>query len=262
MPIAVFRLRPVFLTMGVGRVLAAETSTLLAAMTVQPDQTRRYLIDDLIGSLKTAGVWTKLDFLHVMAAHDAQAARINWITPAQVGTVSGTVTFTADRGYAGDGVSGYIDTGLNYSTLPTYRQDNAHIGVWCVTEAQSTNFCIGSITTNLGVINPRSTTNQQVSRVNASSGASIANSVAKGHSVATRGNATNQSGYKNGALLGSPALASVAITTNVITYFRAVSGYDSRQVAAGHGGINLTATEITDLYGALNTYMTAVGVAP
>src|SRR5262245_39221350 len=89
----------------------AETTALLAAMTVQPNAARQTLINDLIYALKQSGAWAKMDFLYVLAAHDNQAARLNWKTAANLATVNGTCTFTVDRGYNGDGSTGYLGTG-------------------------------------------------------------------------------------------------------------------------------------------------------
>jgi hypothetical protein len=58
----------------------AEATALIARMTIAPNARRKRAIDTLIGALKTAGVWTKLDTFYVMAAHDAASARLNWIS--------------------------------------------------------------------------------------------------------------------------------------------------------------------------------------
>ena len=50
-------------------------------MSVQPTNARKALIDALITSLKSAGVWAKLDVLWIPAAHDSQAGRLNWKSP-------------------------------------------------------------------------------------------------------------------------------------------------------------------------------------
>src|SRR5262245_5597796 len=69
-------------TSPTGNPIQAETTALLAAMTVQPNAARQTLINDLIYGLKNAGLWIKIDFFYVLAAHDSQAARIGWKTAA------------------------------------------------------------------------------------------------------------------------------------------------------------------------------------
>lgn len=240
-----------------------ETTALVAAMTVAPSAGRKTLINNLILSLKSAGVWTKLDFLHVIAAHDAQAGRINWRNPAQVATVGGTATFTVDRGYQGDGTTGYIDTGLLLSTLTNYKQDTAHIGGWCATEAGGTSnqAMVGTLTTNTKMqLAPKISNNVQ-SRLNNVTAGNTANTVSKGHSLITRVVSTGFDVYKDGASIGSVVQTSAAVAAENIVYLRNGANFNGNwQIAAGHGGLNLSSTEIANLFNALSTYMTALGV--
>jgi hypothetical protein len=110
----------------------AETTTLLAAMSSQPDATRTTAINTLIAALKTAGIWAKLDVLYILAAHDAQAARLNWKTPASfTATAVNTPTFTTDRGYNGNGSTSYLTTGFTPSTHATQMtQNSASVFAW------------------------------------------------------------------------------------------------------------------------------------
>tara|TARA_R110002020_G_C16034348_1_gene753176 strand:+ start:83 stop:778 length:696 start_codon:yes stop_codon:yes gene_type:complete len=48
-------------------------------MTVPPSTARETAICELVTGLKADGIWSKLDLLYVMAAHDMQAASLNWI---------------------------------------------------------------------------------------------------------------------------------------------------------------------------------------
>lgn len=91
---------------------ADETGALLSAMTTEPDDTRKTLIDTTIKALKTAGIWAKLDTLYFLAAHNAQAARLNWKSPGTF-TLSpvNSPTFTTDTGYASDGSTSYLNSG-------------------------------------------------------------------------------------------------------------------------------------------------------
>lgn len=96
----------------------AETTALLAAMSVQPSTGRKTIINTAIEKLKLyktsfgVSLWDSLDYLVVGWAHDAQAARIDWKNPATIGSVVGSPTFTVDRGYQGVLNSAYIDMGF------------------------------------------------------------------------------------------------------------------------------------------------------
>jgi hypothetical protein len=104
--------------------------TLFAAMTTQPDTARKTLISDTIVALKAAGVWSLLDAVWFMAAHDEQAGRLNWKDPASF-TLSeqGVITFTVDRGWQGNGTTGYLNTGWIPATHGVnYQQNDASAG--------------------------------------------------------------------------------------------------------------------------------------
>ena len=103
----------------------------------EPDDTRKELIDDCVGALKTAGVWSKTDVLYVLAAHHEQAGRINWKNP---GTLTASLvnapSFVADQGFTGNGRSSYLNTGYNPTAFAgQLTLNSAHIGVWSNTDA-------------------------------------------------------------------------------------------------------------------------------
>lgn len=74
----------------------AETDALVARMEIAPSAARKKLIDDLIVELKSWGIWQKLDLLYILAAHDAQAARLNWVK--WTGTVTNEVRNNTAQG--------------------------------------------------------------------------------------------------------------------------------------------------------------------
>lgn len=129
--------RPKAQTPSVSATVLPETTNLIAAMTNQSlPPGRATAINTLIASLKTfttafgVSLWDRLDCLYIPAAHDPQAARINWKNPAQIATVVGSPTFTTDRGYSGVTGSSYINTGLNLAMFPglTLTAQKNHIG--------------------------------------------------------------------------------------------------------------------------------------
>jgi hypothetical protein len=104
------------LIMGIGN---AETAALLSRMTTLPTITRQRQIDTLIGSLKTAGVWAKLDALYVLAAHESATMVLNWVS-ANYNLTGGTPpTFVADRYIQGNGTTQFYDTQFNPTTAST-----------------------------------------------------------------------------------------------------------------------------------------------
>jgi hypothetical protein len=238
----------------------AETTALLAAMTVQPDAARQNLINDLIFALKNAGLWTTFDFFLVFAAHDQQAARVGWINPARIVTSNGATTFTVDRGYNGDGVSAYLGLGTNLDALTKFTQNNGCMGVWCPNNSQGGSM-IGLPTTQRLTLQPRSNVDTLATRfMSASQAQGVASVDPRGHTCLNRTAAAGYDRYKNGAVVDNVVGASLAVIAEEVVFVRNVATYASQPtLALAHGGSALTAPQIANLYGIINAYMTGVG---
>jgi hypothetical protein len=245
---------------GRGLRLDAATAALVARMSVQPSGTRVRSIDAAVRALKAGGVWPKLAALYLIAAHDAQAARLNWVQPAYGLTAVNSPAFTTDRGYAGDGTAAYLDTGWSPSLG---AQDSLCFGVWDRTGAQSTAGVAGTSAAPSVLLLVRSATDTAAVRVNqGAASASGAGSVTDGSglTVANRSGASAVQIYRNGALLLSASPASTAPSTAPLTLglFNA-SNFNAHQFAACVIGSSLDAGEQAALHGALLGYLTAVG---
>jgi hypothetical protein len=130
----------------------AEAVTLFAAMSSQPDNTRKAHINTFIAALKTAGIWAKGDVLYC-AGHDEQASLLNWIDPGTFdGTASGSPTFTADEGWAG--ASGkHVSTGYTPSTAGgNLTQNSCCVLAWAFgTLSSSSGGLFGSVAAVNGI---------------------------------------------------------------------------------------------------------------
>jgi hypothetical protein len=246
---------------------------LFAAMTVQPNAARQRLISDTIVALKAAGVWSLLDAVWFMAAHDEQASRLNWKAPASF-TLSeqGVITFTVDRGWQGDGSSGYLDTGWTPSVHGVnYTQNNASLGVYSRTDtdggidfsARQTspapsrliNFAMRLSGVTGGMIN---------GPLSGGLTAAIANSLGLGAMRRTASNA--QQVFRNGVELAANATLSEALVA-IPPYIGARNNdgvaelYTTRQYALAFTGAAMSTTQQLALYSTTQAYMTAVGAA-
>ena len=106
-----------------------ETRALLRRMDTVPPLPRQILIDQTIRGLFSAGVWDTFDVLYFLAAHDAQAALLNWKADAHnLALVSGTVTFTADVGYRS--ASGGVLQVSSSPAVPKWQTGDAALSVW------------------------------------------------------------------------------------------------------------------------------------
>lgn len=115
-----------------------EAELLFARMTTPPSDRRKLAIDTCIKSLKSAGVWDKLDTLYMFFAADSQAACLDWRRGTKEGTLQGSASFTADTGITGSTVAGSrFDTAFNPSSDGVnYTRTNCAIG--CLVTARAT----------------------------------------------------------------------------------------------------------------------------
>src|SRR5574343_643318 len=107
----------------------AESLTLFSALTGTYSTARKIEIDKMIKSLKSAGVWAKLDVLQMYAAPTAADAVVNWKSPGTFNaTLVNSPTFTADKGVV-SGTAKAINTGYNpASGTYNYTLNNASVG--------------------------------------------------------------------------------------------------------------------------------------
>ncbi len=247
---------------GVG--YCPEALALFARFTTPPTAQRKGQINALIVALKTAGVWAKLDALHVLAAADAQAARQNWIQDLYNATAVSSPTFTADRGYASDGASSYVDTNFNPATAgsPKFVQNSAYAALWSRTSAPSASPGLWFDGSDGVTINPRTAGNLMTWRINQGSADTTPAVVTDGAGLysANRSGAATTRASRNGAQLATSTTASTAVNSNSLCYGRiSAATFVAFNFAAGVIGGSLTPTEDLALYNALLTYMQAVG---
>lgn len=255
----------------IGQNYAAATKALIARMALPPSPTRARIINNLIISLQATGVWSKLDALYLFAAADSQAALLNWKSTSFNCTAVNSPTFTADRGYAGDGVSSYLNTAFTPSTAAgNFVQDSAMLGVWInagTDTADGTGTAMGAAGGNGSFIVPRFTGDLIRGRINQAATANCgASTTRRGLTCLDRSGAALTTGYRNGASAGTMTTASSGLATVAVflgandTTGSPTGPVDNRMAAAAIGGSLGDAGNLA-LYNALNTYLTAVGAA-
>lgn len=251
-----------------------EALALFARFTTPPTAARQILINNRINAAKASGAWDARDGFYMMAAADAQAAGLNWKQDAYNLTPSGTVApaFEADRGYTGDGLTGYLATGFTPSTAAgQFALNSAHLSVYSLTNAQSDGVAIGSRTTSTtgqSLLFLRTATDNTLIRLNqdASQVTTIASTDSSGAFVMRRSGATAGEVFRNGASLGTSAIVSTSLTAAAITIGALNTGgvigsFNNYQFAsAGYGG-NLTDAQILAEYNADRAYLQGVGAA-
>jgi hypothetical protein len=246
-----------------------EAEDVVTAMVSEPDDTRKGAIDTLVGALKSAGVWTKLDALWVFAAHTSQAGLLNWKDPA--GTAAALVnspTFTANQGFAGNGSTSYVNTQFVPSTTAVQlTQNSASMSMWSRSSGQSATSAGCLDGSNRGLtLGVRNTSNQMGARSNNNTGSSFS-PVTNGIGLFSiiRSGVSTVNAYQNGAAVGSTSTAASVGVPTVAFY---VGGYNNngalalphnRQYAMTALGGSRNGTEETAFYNAVAAYMTTVG---
>lgn len=247
--------------------LDAATAALVARMTVPPDAARLGRIDALVRALKAAGVWTKLECLYLVAAHDAQAARLNWISASFALTAVNAPGFTTDRGYAGDASTSYLATGWTPSASAVFVQDSASMGLWINGGTDTGAIPVIPMGVDSSYLNPRRDTDVMRGAVNSATVDWGASTTILGYSAISRTGAAAMAGYRNGAQCGSVSSASSTARSSSPLFLGARSNagtpanFTNHRIAMAFMGAGLAAGEIAALHAAVATYLTALGAA-
>lgn len=260
--------REASVNLGGGFSFDPAATDLFNRFTSEPTGARKLLINNLILSLKSAGVWSKLDALYVTAAADAQAARQNWIADQYNLTAVSSPTFTTDRGYQGDGAASYLNMNFNPSTGGNFVQDNAGFGFWSLTNVASNS--AQDIGNAGNVTLTRSSTDGHIIRVNNTGTASSFPATvtdSRGYFYAGRASAAAERARRNTSQIGTNNVASTALSNSVFTCLGRNTAtaptvtvtYSTRQLAIVFAGANLTDGESDDAYAAFLSYLQAVG---
>lgn len=195
-------------------------------------------------SLKSAGVWDKLDALYVLASHDEQSAKLNWVRDSFNLTASGSMSFTAGVGYKGDGTTGKLLTGFAPSTAGgLFARDSGSLSVFSEETLADSGQVIGN---DASVILPTVGSTATVRVNNTGTAATGANSDSTGHFIANRSGASAETLRRNKVQIASGSAASVALTAREFWLLgrNTVAGaYGPLTLGAAHIGSSLTTTE-------------------
>lgn len=245
----------------------AAASTLFAAMSSQPDTTRKGHINTAIVALKAAGIWALLDECWFMAAHDSQAGLLGWKRNKDLVAVNAP-TFTADRGYAGNGTTSYLNTQFIPSTHGVnYIRNDASAGVYSRTDS-AVNVCdFGGDKNSSNAFDFRvryDASNGEV-RVNSTTGpVGFSNANSLGLFVGRRTASNAIQAYKNGSSVATSTTASTVVL-DIAFYIGGMNRAgvltipSSRQYAFAFVGASMSAGQQLDLFTAVEAYMDAIG---
>ena len=244
-------------------------------MTTQPTTERKEIINTFIVSLKTAGVWSKLDAMYVLAAADQQAALLNWIADTNNATAENSPSFVADSGFKSDGSTSWVNTHYNpYQDSVHFSIVSAHISVYVVTNVGAGDkFDMGALQYVTGYSSSFINSNDGSPRI---VGAICIDGYYDGYATVTSAIGLSaidreigpQKYYKNGTYITSSSTSVkpihncefgiCAINRNFLGTI-SQSNHSPRRVSMAAMGGALSATEEAAFSAAVETYMDAVG---
>ncbi len=249
---------------------SAELTALIAQMTSAPTEARARIYDNkIIRPLKQAGIWAKLDAFYVCASHHSQAATLNWKAPTTFAlTAGGAPTFTTDRGFTYDGVDDYHNTGYRWETAGLNGSLNSHFfAAWNRRNVVSDGSAIGAwISGNsTAILRLRMTGDIFRIRINDTTSFNNTNTDARGFYAASRIASNDKRAFKDGSQVGATQTTASTTGPDASYYIGADNqlgtavNFANCEIAFAAFGGGLSTTEMTDLYNAVSSYMTAVG---
>lgn len=231
----------------------AETTALVARMSVAPSTTRKNVINRRIAKLKSApysgsNIWGKIAASYVFQAHDAQAMLLNWISSSNDLTVTGSPTRTANQGLKGDaGGTAYLSGPAPNAVGAPFSQSDAHISAFYGLMTGTGSAMRRTTSGPPVLINTGGGGQNCLLRLNTTAGFTTSGSQPGStvHHIASRTGASAVSVYRDGGVAGANADASGALDSAALAFGYQHSGGFLRAVSIGS---KLTASEATDLF--------------
>jgi len=245
-----------------------QTRALVARMSVVPTAARMQAIDILVRALIAAYIWAKLDALWMLAAHDEQAARLNWVSAAYTMTAVNSPTFTVDRGFNGNGTTSYMDTTFNPAVAAgaKFERDSAFLGIWSLTESAINSNDIGAFNGSTGAsVHARLSNNLFNGFANGGALVADASPTSRGFFAWSRPNASTADKFINDVRTRTVATTSAALNNlpfyvGGINLNGTINVPNPRQYACVVIGGALSVEEEAVLYAALRSYLSHPGV--
>ena len=242
----------------------SQATTFLARTTVTGSLATNFTT--LICGMVTDGTWALMDVFYVFATDTAADAELNLMSTSYGLTQTGTVTFTANQGFTGNGSTGYLNTGWSPSTNGVqYTQNSASLGACSFTSATSSAYFLGArdVSGDSGFITA-STGPVQSYSINMTTGSPFSSGTSLGSDIITRTGASAIAAYINGSSVASGAPTSVAPPSSllyILAYDLAgtASNFYAGQLGYAFAGAGLTSTQVSNVYSRLHTFLSAVG---
>lgn len=220
------------------------------------------LINNLVNTNSTISgtLFSRFDILCIYAAPDSANALLSLINGTFSTSLVSTPTFTTKRGFTANGSTAGLTTNYNpFSGGVKWLQDDAHMSVWNLTNITESQPMTTPSNASVTSIYPAFSGTDFYGRLNDGTGGGSYTIPAdnRGHLLTTRSSSSARNGYQNANSLGSVTNTSGVLDNGVIN---PILNLSTRQGAMFSAGAGLSATDVTNFYGFLRTFMTAFGV--
>lgn len=228
----------------------------------------------LINGLDADGTFSLLDALYIFATNTTTTANLNLISTSFGLTKTGTVTFSADHGYTGDGSTGFLDTGFVPLTAGGHFSANsAFVGSYNLSNrsADSGSITVGSSTSGPGaftIISPFGAGNTAQYDISDNTFPNVVVSSSRSALLALRTASNVTFLFQNGSStqIASSSAASTGLSSNSLYVLAfdnsgAASNFSPDQIAATFFGGNMTTgAQAASVNNRINAYMTVLGI--
>ena len=216
----------------------------------------------LLSSLKTAGVWSKLDtFANFATDGSTQFALIDWKRLTQYTAVLNPA-FTTNEGFTGNGTSSYIDTNFNPATSggSNYSLNNASRYIYMYM-ASGTSALDGVSTASLNNMARTSTSNHRINSSVGLTGGTFDFNATRGMKSIHRTSSTNVTLFNdNTASTPQRTASSTSLRSEnqfILRSGNTVGSYGAHEVSMYAMGANLV-SENAAFVNAYNTYINSL----
>lgn len=218
----------------------------------------------------TNGYYSKLDLWYVGDINSVGNSLLNWVSSSFSLTATGSITFTANKGWTGDGSTGRYAPGYTFNTNNVHYVLNSGIVGTCIVTSRTAAAAyiamgVGNGTNFIQLV-PNFTGNVTLADINdgtSTSKGSIAN--AQGSWMANRTASNAITINLNGSSILSGSQASGAVPTMALSLLaRNDSGtfhnFSADQIAEFMVGGGFTASDVTNFYTDSHAYHTTMGL--
>ena len=222
-----------------------------------PSEAQQIIQNQLLINLKAAGTWGSMDSFNVFATDgNSDFALIDWVRLDTM-TALNSPLFAINRGFASDGATSFIDSGIQMNIGGNYKLGDASAGAWVeqVPSASGNFGLIGSTTSPEFRFYPYRFL--QIMDINGAGGQGVSGATQAAGVMSLEENGTNAISRNNDIVISTIAGAGTAVGTGNYVILRSASVYweSGKFLSAAFKG---NASVASSIVSPLTTYINAL----